>query len=172
MRIPRPLRRIALQIYPRLPWPVRRLGIGLVTPTHTVGALLVVQNSEGRLLLVRQSYTTGWSLPGGLLGRHESPVEAAARELVEETGLTVDPDRLKPSHPNALHQADHHWIDFVYFASAEHATGELKADGIEILEVAWFATANLPPLRSEARSILASVGFFDPFREPDTPRAG
>lgn len=137
-----------------------------------MGALLVVQDSERRLLLVRQSYTSGWSLPGGLLGRHESPADAAARELVEETGLTIDPDRLRPSLPNALHQADHHWIDFVYFASAEDVAGELQADGTEILEVAWFATDGLPPLRSEARSILASVGFFDPLSEPDPPARG
>lgn len=172
MRIPRKLRRIALQVYPRLPWPVRRLGIALVTPTHTVGALLVVQDLDRRILLVRQSYTSGWSLPGGLLGRHEAPADAATRELVEETGLRIDPVRLKPSLPNALHQADNHWIDFVYFASAEDATGELQADGAEILEVAWFPTDSLPPLRSEARSILAAVGFFDPLRKSDVPCTG
>jgi ADP-ribose pyrophosphatase YjhB (NUDIX family) len=161
MRIPRPLRRIALQIYPRLPWPVRRLGIGIVTPTHTVGALVVVQDAQRRLLLVRQSYTQGWSLPGGLLGRHESPVDAAARELVEETGLIIAPQHLRPSLPNALHQADYHWVDFVYFASGEDSTGDLHADGTEVIEVAWFPEEALPDLRGEARSILAAVGFFD-----------
>ncbi|HEX4212301.1 MAG TPA: NUDIX domain-containing protein [Candidatus Dormibacteraeota bacterium] len=167
MRIPRPLRRIALQIYPRLPWRVKRIGIGIVTPTHTVGSLLVVQDAERRLLLVRQSYTSGWSLPGGLLDRHESPVDAAVRELLEETGLSIDPGRLRPSLPNALHQADHHWVDFVFFASAEDTSGELHGDGTEILDVAWFATDSLPELRSEASSILAAVGFFGEARERD-----
>jgi len=39
-----------------------------------------------RLLLVERGRTR-WSLPGGTLRRGESPVEAAQRELIEETTL-------------------------------------------------------------------------------------
>jgi 8-oxo-dGTP pyrophosphatase MutT (NUDIX family) len=37
---------------------------------------------------------TSWTLPGGGIGRHEDDAEAAARELHEELGITVQPKTL------------------------------------------------------------------------------
>ena len=53
----------------------------------------VVRDEQGRLLLVRRGHEPGlgvWSLPGGRLEPGESAAQAAAREVLEETGLEVD----------------------------------------------------------------------------------
>ncbi|HVK25539.1 MAG TPA: NUDIX domain-containing protein [Actinokineospora sp.] len=53
----------------------------------------VVRDSSGRLLLIRRANDPGrglWSLPGGKVESGESDPVALARELQEETGLTVD----------------------------------------------------------------------------------
>ena len=75
----RPLMRAADRAR-RLWWRVRG------TTVHGVVAL--PYTSDGRLILIRQSYTPGWCLPGGGRGRREDPVAAALRELREETGMT------------------------------------------------------------------------------------
>ena len=52
----------------------------------------MVRDAEGRLLLVRRGHEPAlgkWSLPGGRIEPGESPEQAAAREVVEETGLEV-----------------------------------------------------------------------------------
>ena len=55
------------------------------------GAL--VRDAEDRLLLVRRANEPSrglWSLPGGRIEDGETPEQAAAREVREETGLVVD----------------------------------------------------------------------------------
>lgn len=53
---------------------------------HTESAGGVVLNAQGRVLLVSQ-FGTSWSLPKGHLEEGESPLEAARREIREETGV-------------------------------------------------------------------------------------
>lgn len=60
-----------------------------------VGAL--VYDDAGRLLLIqrgRPPAVDSWSLPGGRLEVGETPHQAVVREVAEETGLVVVPERL------------------------------------------------------------------------------
>ena len=61
-----------------------------MTPVRAVGA--VIFDAEGRVLLVRRGRAPQvgrWTLPGGRVEGRESPAEAVAREVLEETGLVV-----------------------------------------------------------------------------------
>ncbi len=55
----------------------------------TLGVRVMVQNPQGHILLVRHTYSPGWLLPGGGVERGELAEEAAAREVLEETGVSV-----------------------------------------------------------------------------------
>ncbi|OTF09399.1 NUDIX hydrolase [Halorubrum sp. SD612] len=46
-----------------------------------------VRDPDGRIALVKTSWSDGWVLPGGAVEPDESPPTAAAREVREETGL-------------------------------------------------------------------------------------
>jgi 8-oxo-dGTP diphosphatase len=62
-----------------------------VAPLVGVGAVVVEQ---GRVLLVQRGTEPAkgkWSIPGGLIDVGESLREAVAREVLEETGLIVEP---------------------------------------------------------------------------------
>ena len=57
----------------------------------------VVTQGHGRLLLIKRGHEPGaglWSLPGGRIEPGETDAEALVREMLEETGLTVEPGRL------------------------------------------------------------------------------
>jgi ADP-ribose pyrophosphatase YjhB (NUDIX family) len=54
---------------------------------HTESAGGVVVNAEGRVLVVSQ-HGTSWSLPKGHLEEGETPLEAARREIHEESGVS------------------------------------------------------------------------------------
>ena len=59
------------------------------------GACAIVRTKEGEFVLVRHSYdlpgidTDTWTIPGGGMQENESFEEAAIRETLEETGLSI-----------------------------------------------------------------------------------
>jgi 8-oxo-dGTP diphosphatase len=58
-------------------------------PRAGVGAIVI---HEGRILLVKRASSPGkgfWAIPGGLVELGETVREAAEREILEETGITV-----------------------------------------------------------------------------------
>lgn len=89
-RLRRRARLAALHGYARLPEPVRLQLVRRLTPDYTVGALCLLE-WQGRMLVLRQHHREGWTLPGGLLDRHEGASDAVRREVHEETGLVIEP---------------------------------------------------------------------------------
>jgi 8-oxo-dGTP pyrophosphatase MutT (NUDIX family) len=60
-----------------------------------IGAACAIFDAEGRVLLVHHTYgRSNWELPGGGSEPGEAPDETAKRELLEETGLRADVERL------------------------------------------------------------------------------
>ena len=105
-------------------------------PTPGAGAVII---DNGRMLLIRRTrgaYVDHWAVPGGRQRRGETMREAAAREVLEETGLIVevgDPvwvgDILEEADPPAYHYTV---VDFLAVAVG----GELQA-GDDAAEVRW-----------------------------------
>jgi ADP-ribose pyrophosphatase YjhB (NUDIX family) len=102
----------------------------------------VVVERDGRILLVRRNHEPAygrWAFPSGYVDAGEVVEEAAAREVLEETGLAVELQALlgvwsEPGRP----------VIFVAYA-ARALEGE-PAPGDEAIEVAFFDPSDLPPL--------------------------
>lgn len=58
-------------------------------PKKRMGAGILLFNEQGELLLVKPSYKTEWSIPGGVVEVNESPRAACRREIKEEIGLDI-----------------------------------------------------------------------------------
>ena len=106
-----------------------------------VAAASIIER-EGKVLMVKRAIEPGyglWSIPGGYVDRGEVVEEAAAREVLEETGLEVEIDRLVGLFSEAGHPV------MVAAFAARESGGDLKA-GDETLDVGFFSPADLPPL--------------------------
>ena len=114
-----------------------------------VGAGAVVIDGN-RVLLVKRAHPPiqgQWSIPGGVLEVGELVREAAAREALEETGLTVEPGELLGVFDRVLRDSEqrvqYHYvlIDFL----CRPVSGELRAAS-DAAEVRWFTREELPAL--------------------------
>ena len=64
-------------------------------PAIPVSAGALVFDRSGRLLILKPTYKSGWTIPGGVMEADgESPWEACRREVLEETGIEVSRGRL------------------------------------------------------------------------------
>ncbi|WP_119672479.1 NUDIX domain-containing protein [Deinococcus sp. RM] len=107
---------------------------------------VVMQDEGGRVLLGRRdgsAYGHGlWGLPGGGVERGEGLPEAAAREVWEEMGLTLDPAGLSLLGVRRYEVDGAQGTDFLF--RAPDWAGQPQPLH-KTSEVAWFAPGDLPP---------------------------
>jgi len=73
--------------------PLASTDFDLPAVPASAGALIF--DSRGRLLILRPTYKSGWTIPGGVMENDgETPWQACRREVREECGLEVTAARL------------------------------------------------------------------------------
>jgi 8-oxo-dGTP pyrophosphatase MutT (NUDIX family) len=150
----------------RLPGRWRRRLVRLLKQRYTVGSVMLVRTSDGKLLLLRQPPGNGWSLPAGLMDRGERPEQAAVRELAEEAGIRLDLSGIEPAVPNAIVHPEG-WVDFVFVATVEPDT-PVAVDGAEVYEAAFHPVDSLPPLTVPTARLLGHYGLGPYAAYPET----
>src|SRR5258708_6502707 len=130
------------------------------------GAVAVILNPAGEVLLQRRSDNGQWGLPGGAIDPGEEPADAVIREVREETGLDVLPERIVgvysgPDHLITYPNGDQAMIVSVTFA-CRPIGGEARVNDDESLEVRYFPPDGLPPMAERNRFRLEHARRSDP----------
>ncbi len=111
-----------------------------------VGAAVVVFNDDGRLLMVRRGRGASrpglWSIPAGFVDYGEEIRAAAARELLEETGLIAEVGDVVFVASN-FHDPAKLTVG-IWFSGV--VTGGTLEAGDDADAVGWFDLNDLPPL--------------------------
>ena len=113
-------------------------------PAPTACAL--VTDEQGRVLLVRRAgppFEGAWDLPGGFVEEREHPLETLRRELLEETGLEVEPGAFLGVWLDAYSDDESGPSTLNLYWAAEVSGGEEHADD-DVAELRWFERDALP----------------------------
>jgi len=111
-----------------------------------VGICAVVVDADGRLLLTRRRDTGGWALVGGIVEPGEQPAVAAVREVLEETGVDAEVDRLVSviADPPAQYPNGDQVQFLTLLFVLRHVAGDPVVSDDENLEVGWFDPDDRP----------------------------
>ena len=125
-------------------------------PTPKVDIRALVLNTDHQILLVQERSDGRWALPGGWADIGLTAREVAAKEVFEETGLTVSPTRLlavfdKKCHP---HPPQAYYV-YKFVILCSYVSGDLRP-AHDILDSRYFDINNLPPL-SENRILKSQI---------------
>ena len=134
-------------------------------PLMQVGASVIVEDKEGRILLQLRSDNHCWGYAGGSVELDEVVEEAAKRELFEETGLIANNLELF----GVFSGADTHYIypngdevsnvDIVYVC--KDYSGELLCQQGEVDDLRFFEIDKIPyniskPIEKQLKQYIAS----------------
>ena len=113
------------------------------SPRHSVSVAAAIVSQTGQVLAVRRRDNGHWEPPGGILELDETIQAGLIREVLEETGLEVQPHALSGVYKNMSRGI----IALVFRCSV--ADGEPHPTN-EVAEVAWLSPDQVRELMDEA----------------------
>ena len=123
------------------------------------GVAGIVRDADDRVLFIRRADNGKWGLPAGAIDPGETPADAVAREVREETGLEVRPARIAGVFGGAgfrvrYENGDEAEYTVIVF-DCEVVGGALSPIDGEALELRYFAPEEAPQLQvAYPRSLL------------------
>lgn len=108
------------------------------------GVRVIILDDDNKMLMVKQHHEGRdiWMVPGGGIEKSESSIEAACREVMEETGLEIETDRLI-WHVEEVSERGQRFVNFF--------TGRITGGELGLGE---------DPEFDEDHQVLREVGFF------------
>lgn len=115
--------------------------------TKGVRVMLVHQ---GKIILVRHWYNSLWVMPGGGIHKHETPEQAAVREIKEELGIEIQQlDYLLGQYSNTKEGKNDTVYCFIVELDSQIELSRKKLN-FEISDMIWSSVSDFPQDTSRA----------------------
>src|SRR6478752_7201605 len=121
-------------------------------PKYSVSVAGVVIDEAGRVLVIQRRDNGAWEAPGGILEPGETFEEGVVREVREETGITVEVERLTGVYKNMTREI----VALVYLCRPASGSPEPSE---EARRVRWITQAEVDGLMTPAFGIRVHDAF-------------
>ncbi|WP_300491201.1 NUDIX hydrolase [Flavobacterium sp.] len=122
----------------------------------TVDAVIAKKTlSDYSILLIKRAnepFKNDWALPGGFVDQDEDLMDAAIRELFEETTIKIDHLEQIGAFGKPFRDPRSHVVSIAYFGIVPENTVAVAADDAK--EAAWFPIKELPKLAFDHQEIV------------------
>jgi 8-oxo-dGTP pyrophosphatase MutT (NUDIX family) len=114
-----------------------------------VGVKALIQNAEGRFLVLARNFANyadinkkdAWDIPGGRINPGTALIENLAREIMEETGLTLTTKPKLICAQDILRGTEKHVVRLTYFVGK--LDGKVVLDTKEHSTFEWFSAQEI-----------------------------
>lgn len=124
-----------------------------------LSSVTAVVARDDQVLLAKRADNGKWTPVTGIIDPGEQPADAAAREVLEETGIVAVPQRLAMVHVTDLVVYDNgdqtQYLDLVFRLGWQSGDPH-PADG-ENTAAEWFPLNDLPPMSNDMRKRMAAA---------------
>jgi ADP-ribose pyrophosphatase YjhB (NUDIX family) len=131
---------------------LRGILIWLITPKFLVGVVGVVINQSKQILLLKHTYRHKypWGLPGGWLKRGEQPMQALQREIMEETGMTIEVVR------PLIVEGDEDWprVDLIFLC---RVINDEFSSSDEVFSAKFFTLLEIPEIMPSQKRLIQKI---------------
>ena len=144
---------------------------------HFTASVWIVTNSRPKKILLLHHKKLGkWLQPGGHIESHENPVDAAIREVLEETGIDINFLRegieivdeegaflpnpifvMEQKIPKHANTAEHYHLDINYLVTVDEQ--ELISNNNETHSIGWFTKGDALklPIHKDTEVIIKKI---------------
>ena len=130
-----------------------------------IGAMCVLRDEAGRVLLIKRSDNGAWAMPAGTIELGETMRDCAVREVREETGLValaLTPFGLYSRASGIPNMYGHTYQAITLACRIDEYEGELVRVTDESTDAGFFAPEEFPDrTRPSARILLAGLAEFE-----------
>lgn len=126
-------------------------------PALTVDIVIATREPRPRVLLIQRRkdpFAGSWALPGGFVDENERLVDAARRELLEETGMIVEEIEQLYAAGDPGRDPRGWTVSVAYLAQVDPKNVTLRA-GDDAAAAEWHPLDDLPPLAFDHGMLLA-----------------
>jgi ADP-ribose pyrophosphatase YjhB (NUDIX family) len=134
-----------------IPMWVHVLAARILRPRFRVAVAALVFNEQGHILLFKHTYRKlAWGIPVGGLEYGEQPEQGVIREFFEESGITIQVERLLFADSSKLFRH----VTLIYLCKI--VSGEFR-ESYEVSEMKYFDVDDLPRMIFDEKDLIRGV---------------